>query len=169
MTHQLHHLGAERADRLICRPRVEHARGLGRERRILEIRRQRQVHFSAALAQQPRFVVKAAVALAVQQALDVLPGVPAMRDVLLQHAHHRVLAAPAAVDDRAHDGRDVSEAGAVREEARHLEVGMDAVLQAPEDLQDQALAEDDRVVALLGAGQRWRQLGLIVAQALEQV
>src|SRR5882724_1843629 len=50
----------------------------------------------------------------------------------------------------------VIEAGAVREEAQHLEVRVDAGLRSPDGLEDQAPVEEDRGIALLARVWRGR-------------
>src|SRR5207245_5510257 len=58
------------------------------------------------------------------------------------------LAAP--VLEGARKRRDLAEVRLLREKAAHLELGVHAFFEPAEDLQHQPLAEDDRVVALLG-------------------
>ncbi len=84
-----------------------------------------------------------------QGRLRVAPGVALVRDIALQHGHRDGLALVPAVLERARQRRDLREMSALGEETSDLELGIDPILDAPEHLQDQALAEDDRVVALL--------------------
>ena len=65
------------------------------------------------------------------------------------------------VDRRPRHAGVLSKRGPLAEVAPELEVGVDARLDAAEQLQDQALAEDHRRVALLGAERR--RLGRLVA------
>src|SRR5439155_25374292 len=78
-----------------------------------------------------------------------LPAVdPTLRE-LLQDPERRAHDA-AGVRVPAAERGDVLEA-VLREEAQHLELRIDARLEASEDLQDQLLVEHDRRVRLLGA------------------
>src|SRR5438067_10355980 len=80
----------------------------------------------------------------------VLPGVALVRHVSLQDRDRHGLALGAAVLEAPRQWRDLAEARLLGEEPADLELGVHPFLEAAEHLQHQALAEDHRVVALLG-------------------
>jgi len=87
-----------------------------------------------------------------------VPAVERAAHVLLQHAERRVQR-PADVRVPAAELRDVVEP-ALGEEAQHLELGVHAGLEPPEDLEDELVVEDDRRVRLLARDPACgRQLG----------
>ncbi len=82
----------------------------------------------------------------------VRPGVAGVRREALQDAHRRDgTCRVIAVLERAGDARRVAEIGLLIEETRHLEVGVDARLQAAEELQEQALPVLNGRIRLLDA------------------
>src|SRR5439155_7362718 len=70
---------------------------------------------------------------------------------LLQDREREGVAPVGAVLERAGVARESIEARSGSQEARDLEVGIGAVVEAPKALQDQCLVKDDRAVALLAA------------------
>ena len=77
------------------------------------------------------------------------PTVASVGDELLEHGQRRHAAVAREVLEGAGQARGAVERGVLGEEARDLEVGIEAVGQPAEHLHDQRLAEDDRGVALL--------------------
>ena len=84
----------------------------------------------------------------------VLPRVPLVGDELVEDREGGRLSAVGAVLERPRHGRRVLVAGALHQVAAELEVGVHPRLDPPEQLQDEALAEEHRRVALLGAEDR---------------
>ncbi len=119
------------------------ARLLGSERRIVAVGAQDGVHLTGRRAEG---------ADTGQQALRVVerehPAVARLADVLLQDPERRVheLARVLIPAGKSRDVRKVAQ----REEAQHLELGVDPRLQAAKDLQHELVAVDERRVGLLG-------------------
>src|SRR5450432_2425039 len=81
----------------------------------------------------------------------VAPRIAGVLGVTLQDRDRRRFAAAIApIFERARDARRVPELGFFVEEASHLEIGVLTRFQPPEQFQEQALAVNDRRVALLG-------------------
>src|SRR6185437_1721886 len=81
-----------------------------------------------------------------------LPEVALVLDEFLQHRERDRPPAFAQVLDRAQDRRDVRERGDLGEEAPELELRVHALAHAPVALEEEAVAEEDRRVALLDRG-----------------
>ena len=92
-----------------------------------------------------------------QAGVYVDPAVGGAGHELLDHAGDGVALGAAQVE-HAEQGRGAAKAGARGQEPADLDVGVGARLEAAVQLQDRALAEDDRRVALLGADDPGRQL-----------
>ena len=93
-----------------------------------------------------------------QFAEGVFPAGPLIGDEPLENPQHQGLGPLSLVDQGPGGLRDPVELGLLGEEPADLEVGVDARLEASKDLEDQAIAEEDRRVALLerASGDRQR-------------
>ena len=121
---------------------------LGSERRIAGVRAEHRVHRADDLAQAPH-ALEERVRVVAELFQRQLPAVARAGDEVLEHAQRRVEVAALDLVPAGQAG-DVGEA-ALGQEARDLEVRVDARLDAAEDLEDQLVTEDDRRVGLLGA------------------
>ena len=158
-------------------PCLVRAEPLRTERRVAGRRRKRTVHFGGALAQpgcQPQRKDVEAVerflpGLHVRKERDVVarplegldhcvPRIALVLDEGEGDRQRRGLAAFIYMLDRAQQGRRVAEVGDVGEELGHLELGLHARPNAPVELQDHAIADDERNVALLGADRAQRHV-----------
>src|SRR4029077_19631088 len=89
-----------------------------------------------------------------QRIQRVLPGVALVGHVPLEHGQADGFAGLPAVLEAPRQRRDLGEVRLLSQKPAHLELGVDAFLEPAEHLEDETLAEDDRVVALLGHRQR---------------
>ena len=121
---------------------------LGAEVRVGRVAAEQRVHLARHLAE-PAQARRGSLRSSPHRVERELPAVAAVRDEALQDPERRVHRA-AGVRVPARELRDVLEA-VLGQEAQQLELGVDARLEAAEDLQDQLLVEDDRGVRLLDA------------------
>ena len=129
------------------------ARLLGREGEIVRVGAERGVHVRGHLAE-PSEPVEEALGRGRDLAQRELPAADRTGDVLLQEPE-RGGERPARVLVPAAERRDVPEP--LRgQEAEHLELRVDAGLEAAEDLEDQRVVEDDGAVRLLGGDEPHR-------------
>ena len=87
----------------------------------------------------------------------LLPAVDLMLDQHLQDREGRARSAPVDVFERADEWRYAREVHAFGEVVAELELGVDAGFHAPDQLQYQVAADDERRVALFGAEARHLQ------------
>ena len=124
------------------------ARRLRAERRIRLVGREHTVHLAGDLAE-PVQPAEEPLRVFRQLVERELPAVEAPAHVLLQDSERR-RQRPARVRVPAPERRDVGEV-VLGEEAEHLELGVDARLEAAKHLEDELVVEDDRRVRLLRA------------------